>query len=122
MYKIDISKGSKRKNHSKQPITTELTIQTFQISGNTLDLIYKIDIPRGSKTQNHLKQAISSDLTIQTYQIRENTLYLHDQKYLSASQSSFVILFYVKITKNVTVCTKLTFQRVQKREIIQNNQ
>ena len=61
--------------------------------------LYKIDISRGSKTQNHSKQAISSELTIQTYQISENTLYLHDKKYLNPFQSSFVVIFYVKIKK-----------------------
>ena len=65
---------------------------------------------------------MSSELTIQTYQISENTLYLHDKKYLSPLQTSFVVIFYVKIRKNVTICTKLTFQGVQKHKIIQNKQ
>ena len=81
--------------------------------------MYKIGSSRGSKTQNHSKQAISSELTIQTYQISDNTLYLHDKNYLSPLQTSFVI-FYVKIRKNVTICTKLTFQGVQKHKIIHN--
>ena len=81
---------------------------------------YKIDISRGSKTQNHSKQAISSELTIQTYQISENTSYLHDKMYLSQFQTSFVVIFYVKIRKNITICTKLTFQGVQKHKIIHN--
>ena len=84
--------------------------------------MFKIDISRGPATQNHSKQAISSELTIQTYQISENTLYLHDKKHLSPFQSFFVIICYVKITKNVTICTKLTFQGVQKQKIIQNKQ
>ena len=84
--------------------------------------MYKIDISRGSKTQNHSKQAIRSQLIIQTYQITENTLYLHDKKYLSQFQTSFVVIFYVKIRKNVTICTNLTFQGVQKHKIIQNKQ
>ena len=84
--------------------------------------MYIIDISRGSKTQNHSKQAISSELTIQTYQISENTFYLHDKKCLSPYQSSFVIIFYVKITKNVTISTKLEFQAIQKHKIIQNKQ
>ena len=84
--------------------------------------LYKIDISRGSKTQNHSKQAISSELTIQTYQISENTLYLHDKKYLNPFQTFFVIICYVKIRKNVTICTKLTFQGVRKHKIIQNKQ
>ena len=82
----------------------------------------KIDISRVSKTQKHSKQAISSELTIQTYQISENTLYIHDKKDLSQFQSTFVIISYVKITKNVTICTKLTLQGVQKHKIIQNKQ
>ena len=65
---------------------------------------------------------MSSELTIQTYQISENTLYLHDKKYLSALQTSFVVMFYVKVRKNVTICTKLAFQGVQKHQIIQNKQ
>ena len=69
----------------------------------------------GSKTPNHSYQAISGELTIQTDKIRENTLYLHDEKYLSPLQTSFVVIFYVKIRKNATICTKLTFQRVQKQ-------
>ena len=77
---------------------------------------------RGSKTQNDLKQAISGELTIQTYQISENTLYLVNEKNLSAFQTSFVVIFYVKIRKNITICTKLTFQGVQKQNIIQNKQ
>ena len=72
--------------------------------------MYKTDISRGSKTQNHSKQAISSELTIQTYQISENTLYLVNEKNLSPFQTSFVVIFYVKIRKNVTIGTKLTFQ------------
>ena len=84
--------------------------------------MYKIDISRGSKTQNHSKQAISSELTIQTYEISENILYLVNEKNLSPFQTSFVVLFYVKIRKNVTICTNLTFQGVQKHKIIQNKQ
>ena len=72
--------------------------------------LYKIDISRGSKTQNHSKQAISSELTIQTYQISENTLYLVDKKNLRPFQTYFVVMFHVKIRKNATICTKLTFQ------------
>ena len=41
MYKIDISRGSKTQNHSKQVISSELTIQTYQISENTLYLVDK---------------------------------------------------------------------------------
>ena len=82
--------------------------------------MYKIDISSGSKTQNHSKQAISSKLTIQTYQVSENTLYLRDKKYLSPFQTSFVSVFYNKIKKNVTICTKLTFQGVQNQKIIHN--
>ena len=41
MYKIDISRGSKTQNHSKQPIRSELTIQTYQISENTFYLVDK---------------------------------------------------------------------------------
>ena len=84
--------------------------------------MYKIDISRGPKAQNHSKQAISSELTIQTDQISENTLYLHDKKYLSLFQTSFVVIFYVKIRKNVTICTKSTFQGIQKHQIIHNKQ
>ena len=84
--------------------------------------MYKIAISRGSKTQNHSKQAISSELTIQTYQISENALYLHYKKYLSPFQSSFVNIFYVKITENVTICTKLTIQGVEKHKTIQKKQ
>ena len=84
--------------------------------------LYKIDMSRGSKTQNDLKQAISGELTIQTYQISENTLYLVNEKNLSAFQTSFAVIFYVKIRKNITICTKLTFQGVQKQNIIQNKQ
>ena len=84
--------------------------------------MYKIDISRGSKTQNHSKQAISSELTIQTYQISENTLYLVNEKNLSPFQTSFVVIFYVKIRKNVTICTNLTFQGVQKQKIVHNKQ
>ena len=65
--------------------------------------MYKIDISRGSKTQNHSKQAISSELTIQTYQISENTLYLVDKKNLRPFQTYFVVIFHVKIRKNVTI-------------------
>ena len=84
--------------------------------------MYKIDISRGSKTQNHSKQAISSELTIQTYQISENTFYLVNEKNLSPFQTSFVVIFYVKIRKNVTICRNLTFQGVKKHKIIQNKQ
>ena len=84
--------------------------------------MYKIDISRGSKTQNHSKQAISSELTIQTYQISENILYLVDKKNLRPFQTSFVVIFYVKMRKNITICTKLTFHGVQKHKIIQNKQ
>ena len=82
----------------------------------------RIDISRGSKAQNHSKQAISSELTTETYWIIENALYLVDKKNLSAFQASFVVTFYVKIKKNVTICTKLTFQGVKKHKIIQNKQ
>ena len=41
MYKIDIPRGSKTQNHSKQAISSELTIQTYQISENTLYLVDK---------------------------------------------------------------------------------
>ena len=84
--------------------------------------MYKIDISRGSKTQNHSKQAISSELTIQTYQIIKKTFYLHDKKYLSQFQTSGNVIFYAKTRKNVTICTKSTFQGVQKHKIIQNKQ
>ena len=59
----------------------------------------KINISTGSKTQNHSKQEISSELTIQIYQISENTSYLHDKKYLNPFQTSFVVIFYIKIKK-----------------------
>ena len=65
--------------------------------------MYKIDISRGSKTQNHSKQAISSELTIQTYHIKENTLYLVNQKNVRPFQTYFVVIFHVKIRKNVTI-------------------
>ena len=84
--------------------------------------MYKIDISRGSKIQNHSKQAIISELTIQTYQISENTLYLVDKKNLRPFQTSFVVIFYVKMRKNVAICTKLTFQGDQKHKIKQNKQ
>ena len=41
LYKIDISRGSKTQNHSKQAISSELTIQTYQISENALYLVDK---------------------------------------------------------------------------------
>ena len=82
--------------------------------------MYKIDISRGSKTQYDSKQAISSELNIQTYQISKNTLYLVDKKNVRTFPTSFVLTFYVKIKKNVTICTKLTFQGVEKHKIIQN--
>ena len=72
--------------------------------------------------KNYSKQTISSELTIKTYQIKENTLYLHDKKYLRPFQSSFVVIFYVKIRKTVTICTKLRFEGVQKQEIIHNKE
>ena len=72
--------------------------------------MYKIDISRGSKTQNHSKQAISSELTIQIYQISENTLYLVDKSNLRPFQTYFIVIFHVKIRKNATICTKVTFQ------------
>ena len=75
-----------------------------------------------SKTQNYSKNAISSELRIQIYQISENTSYLHDKKYLNQFQTSFVVIFYVKIRKNVRIWTKLTFQRVQKHKIIENKE
>ena len=84
--------------------------------------MYKIDIPRGSKTENHSKQAISSELTIQTDQISANTLYLVNEMNLSPFETFFVVLFYVKIRKNVTICKKVTFQENQKQKIIQNKQ
>ena len=84
--------------------------------------LYKIDISRGSKTQNYSKQAITSELTIQTYQISKNTLYLHEKKYLNPFQTSFVVIFYVKTRKNVSISTKLTFQGVRKHKIIHNKQ
>ena len=84
--------------------------------------MYKIDIPRGSKTQNHSKQGTSSELTIQTYQITENSLYLVNEKNLSPFETFSVVIFYVKITKSITICTKLTFQEDQKHKIIQNKQ
>ena len=80
------------------------------------------DIWRGWKKQNYSKQGISSELTIKAYQIGENTLYLHDKKYLNAFQTFFVVIFYVKIRKNATICTKLTFEGVQKHKIIHNKQ
>ena len=84
--------------------------------------MYKIDTPRGSKTQNHSKQAISSEISIQTYQISENTFYLVNEKNLSPFQASFVLIFYVKITKNVAIFKKVTFQEDQKHKIIQKKQ
>ena len=84
--------------------------------------MYKIDITRRSKTQNHSKLAISSELTIQTYQISENSLNLDNESNLSLFQTSFVVIFYGKIKKNITICTKLTFQGVQEHRIIQNKQ
>ena len=48
-------------------------------------------------------KAISSELTIQTYQINENTLYLVDKKNLRPFQTYFVVIFHVKIRKNVTI-------------------
>ena len=84
--------------------------------------MYKIDIPSGSKTQNHSKKAISSELTIQIYQISANTLYLVNEKNLSPFETFFVVIFYVKIIKNVTICKKLTFQEHQKHNIFQNKQ
>ena len=39
MYKIDIPRGSKTQNHSKQAISNELSIQTYQISKSTLYLV-----------------------------------------------------------------------------------
>ena len=84
--------------------------------------MYKIDISRGSKTQNHSKQAISSELTIQTYHISQNTLYLVNEKNLGPFETFFVVIFYVKIKKNVTICKKLTFQEDPKHKIIQNTQ
>ena len=65
--------------------------------------MYKIDISRGSKTQNHSKQTISSELTIQTYPKSENTLYLVDKNNLRLFQTYFVVIFHVKIRKNVTI-------------------
>ena len=41
MYKIDISRGSKTQNHSKQAISSELSIQTYQLSGSSLYLVDK---------------------------------------------------------------------------------
>ena len=41
LYKLEISRGSKTENHSKQEISSELTIQTYQISENTLYLVDK---------------------------------------------------------------------------------
>ena len=81
--------------------------------------MYKIDISRGSKTQNHSKQAISSELTIQTYQISENTLYLVDKKNLRPFQTYFVVIFHVKIRKNVTVSIhfKDTFKTLKSDKI-----
>ena len=38
MYKVDISRGSKTQNHSKQAISSELIIETYQLSENTLYL------------------------------------------------------------------------------------
>ena len=84
--------------------------------------MYKIGISRGSKTPNHSKQAVSSELTIHTYQISENTLYLVDKKNLRPFETSFVVIFYLKIRENVTICTKLAFQGIQKHQIIQNKQ
>ena len=84
--------------------------------------MYKIHIPRSSKTQNHSKQAISNELSIQTYQIIKNTLYLVNEKNLSPCEPFFVVIFYIKIKKNVTICKKLTFQEDQKHKIIQNKQ
>ena len=55
------------------------------------------------KHKNHSKQAISSELTIQTYQISENTLYLVDKKNLRPFQNYFVVIFHIKIRKNVTI-------------------
>ena len=39
MYKIDIPRASKTQNHSKQAISNELTIETFQITKTTLYLV-----------------------------------------------------------------------------------
>ena len=84
--------------------------------------MYKIDIPSGSKTQNHSRKAISSELTIQIYQISANTLHLVNEKSLSPFETFFVLIIYVKIKKNVTICKKLTLQQDQKYEINQNKQ
>ena len=84
--------------------------------------MYKIDISRGSKTQYDSKQAISSELNIQTYQISKNTLYLVDKKNVRTFQTSFVVIFYAKSRKNVTIWTELIFQGVQKNKTIQNKQ
>ena len=84
--------------------------------------MYKIDVPKGSKTQNHSKQAINGELTIQTDQISANTLYLVNEKNLSPFGTVFVVIFYVKIRKNVTICKKLTFEEHQKHKMFQNEQ
>ena len=48
----------------------------------------------------------------------EITLYVIDKKNLSLFQSDFLVIFHAKSSKNVTICTKLTFQEVQKQKII----
>ena len=41
MYKIDISRGSITQNHSQEAISSQLTIQTYQINENTLYVVDK---------------------------------------------------------------------------------
>ena len=84
--------------------------------------MYKIEIPWESKTQNHSRQGISSELSIQTYQISANIVYLDNEKNLSPFETFFVLISFVKIKKNVTICKILTFQKDQKHKIIHNKQ
>ena len=70
----------------------------------------KIDISTSLKTQNHSEQATSSELNIQIYQISENTFYLHEKMSLSPFPTSFGVIFYAKIRKDVKICINLIFQ------------
>ena len=52
----------------------------------------------------------------------KNTLYVVGKKNLSPFQTYFVVIFHVKRSKNVTICTEMTFQEVQKQKMIHNKQ
>ena len=62
LYKIAISRGSKTQNHSKKAISSELSIQTYEISANTLYLV----------NESNLTPFQTSFVVISSFKIQNN--------------------------------------------------